>query len=103
MSRLSGQSPLALLAESGNRLARGVDTESRPQDRKIKPGGTVFGKAVAAPADRTDQADRVEHPSGSAAAQRAIIAQNPCAPKRSKIGPQASVRRAVAMPMPTVP
>ena len=53
---------MALLAESGNRLARGVDTESRPQDRKIKPGGTVFGKAVAAPADRTDQADRVERP-----------------------------------------
>jgi hypothetical protein len=41
--------------------------------------------------------------SGNAAAQRAAIAQNPCAPKRSKIGPQASVRRAVAIPMPTVP
>jgi hypothetical protein len=41
--------------------------------------------------------------SGIAAAQRAAIAQNPCAPKRSKIGPQASVRRAVAIPMPTVP
>ena len=41
--------------------------------------------------------------SGNAAAQRAAIAQNPCAPKRSKIGPQASVRRAVAVPMPTVP
>src|SRR5215469_10497988 len=41
--------------------------------------------------------------SGNAAAQSAAIAQNPCAPKRSKIGPQASVRRAVAIPMPTVP
>src|SRR5262249_43847846 len=41
--------------------------------------------------------------SGNAAAQRAAIAQNPCAPKRSKIGPQARVRRAVAIPMPTVP
>ncbi len=41
--------------------------------------------------------------SGIAAAQRAAIAQNPSAPKRAKIGPQASVSRAVATPMPTVP
>jgi hypothetical protein len=62
----------------------------------------------------TDTAKRNDHPrlavgsrkvraSGNAAAQRAAIAQNPCAPKRSKIGPQASVSRAVATPMPTVP
>jgi hypothetical protein len=41
--------------------------------------------------------------SGNAATQRTAIAQNPCASKRSKIGPQASVSRAVAAPMPTVP
>jgi alkanesulfonate monooxygenase SsuD/methylene tetrahydromethanopterin reductase-like flavin-dependent oxidoreductase (luciferase family) len=46
---------------------------------------------------------RMVRASGSAAAQRAAIAQNPCAPKCSKIGPQASVSRAVATPMPTVP
>ena len=41
--------------------------------------------------------------SGNAAAERAAITQNPCAPKRSKIGPLARVSRAVATPMPTVP
>jgi hypothetical protein len=51
-----------LLPEGGDDLARGVDAEPRPQDRKIEPGGAVFGETIAAPADRTNQADRVEHP-----------------------------------------
>ena len=53
---------LPLLAERGDDLARGVDTESWPQDRQIEPNGTVFGEAIAAPADRTNEADRVEYP-----------------------------------------
>jgi hypothetical protein len=40
---------------------------------------------------------------GEYPARELKAAMNPCAPKRSKIGPQASVRRAVAIPMPTVP
>jgi hypothetical protein len=63
LSRLfRGYFPLALLAESGDDLARGVDAKSQPQDREIDSSATVFGEAIAAPADWTNQADRVEHP-----------------------------------------
>ena len=53
-----------------------------PFKRNDHPGSAVGSRRVRA--------------SGNAAAQRAAIAQNPCAPKRSTIGPQASVSRAVA-------
>jgi hypothetical protein len=48
------------MAKSGDDLARGVDAESRPQDRKIEPSSTIFGETIAAPADRTNQAVRTK-------------------------------------------
>ena len=96
----------------GNLLARIGRLEARTgRYRKTAPFRTAGPRTVAVPLKANQ--DR-HHPgsavgsrrvraSGNAAAQRAAIAQNPCAPKRSKIGPQASVSRAVATPMPTVP
>ena len=71
------------------------DQQARHPDNQIRPSEK----------DHLEPAigSRRVRASGNAAAQRAAIAQNPCAPRRSKIGPQASVRRAVAIPMPTVP
>jgi hypothetical protein len=50
------------LAEGGDDLARGADTESRRQNREIEPRRTVLGEAIVASANWTNHADRIGHP-----------------------------------------
>ena len=78
------------------------EIRDRPDQQARHPDNQIIGPSEKDHLEPAIGSRRVRA-SGNAAAQRAAIAQNPCAPKRSKIGPPASVRRAVAIPMPTVP
>ena len=94
--------------EASNSVPRAVffhrqgEIRNRPDQQARHPDNQIIGPSEKDHLEPAIGSRRVRA-SGNAAAQRAAIAQNPCAPKRSKIGPQASVRRAVAIPMPTVP
>jgi len=94
--------------EASNSVRRAVffhrqgEIRDRPDQQARHPDNQIIGPSEKDHLEPAIGSRRVRA-SGNAAAQRAAIAQNPCAPKRSKIGPQASVRRAVAIPMPTVP
>jgi hypothetical protein len=94
--------------EASNSVRRAVffhrqgEIRDRPDQQARPPDNQIIGPSEKDHLEPAIGSRRVRA-SGNAAAQRAAIAQNPCAPKRSKIGPQASVRRAVAIPMPTVP
>ena len=92
-------------ASNSVRRAAFFHRQGEIRDRPDQPARHSDNQIIGPSEDHLepDIGSRRVRASGNAAAQRAAIAQNPCAPKRSKIGPQASVRRAVAIPIPTVP